>query len=189
VATQPYGRIHWRVPLVTECLAHGRPLLEACRLCGAARRRTARRWERFDCGHQVLRSAGDDSHPVDLEVQHVLQAALGVEHARPTEACGWVAHAALDWWGWSGDAQQTRESLRTLWADPRHSHAGWQQIAAALGARADRGLRTSPVQHAPLVVASAPAEPALSLEVLRDTIAELQRAYAARTDVADTRPT
>jgi hypothetical protein len=39
VVEQPYGRIHWRLPVITECLKHRRPLLDECRLCGAVRSR------------------------------------------------------------------------------------------------------------------------------------------------------
>jgi hypothetical protein len=188
VAIQSYGRIHWRVPLVTECLVHGRPLLEACRVCGATRHRLARRWERFDCGHHVRCSAGGDSNLADLRVQHLVQAALGVAHAQPTEASGWLVHAAVARWSWLGDAQSTREILRDLWADPRHSRLTWERAATALGARADRGLQRYPSLNAPPAAPPVATAPALSPEALRDTMQRLLRRYAARTRGADGSP-
>jgi hypothetical protein len=55
VVERPYGRLRWRIPVVTESLTHRRPLLDECRLCGAMRHGSNHRWERFDCGHHVHR--------------------------------------------------------------------------------------------------------------------------------------
>jgi hypothetical protein len=92
VVERPYGRLDWRLPVVTECLIHRRPLLDECRLCGAVRDRSCRRWERFDCGHHVQQSAGADSLPVDLRVQQAVQASLGIGRIPSTHATLRVYH-------------------------------------------------------------------------------------------------
>jgi hypothetical protein len=95
VVERSYGRAYWRLPVVTDCLIHRRPLLDECGLCGATRLRSSRRWERFDCGHHVQRSAGADSLPVDLRVQQAIQASLGIGRPQTTGAGTRLIHAAL----------------------------------------------------------------------------------------------
>src|SRR6266571_2385304 len=114
VAEQPYGRIHWRLPVITECLKHRRPLLDECRLCGAVRSRGTRRWERFDCGHHVRNSAESDSRSVDLRVQRAIQSALGFGPGQSTEATAWIVHTAIAQRVQLAEVQVAREMLREL---------------------------------------------------------------------------
>src|SRR5712691_8061145 len=95
VAEEPYGRIHWRLPLVTDCLQHRRPLLDECRLCGATRARGARRSERFSCGHHVQHSGGAGSLSIDVPLQQAIQSELGIGRAPVPEHSAWLVHAAL----------------------------------------------------------------------------------------------
>jgi hypothetical protein len=119
VASQPYGRIHWRVPVVTDCLEHRRPLLNVCRVCGAVRDRDCRRWARFGCGYRVHRSTGADSRHVDFRVQQAIQAALGLVDKPPGESNEWMLHAAIGQKGCLAEVEAARDMLRDLWIEHR----------------------------------------------------------------------
>jgi len=180
VADEAYGRIHWRLPVITECLKHRRPLLDECRLCGAARSRDTRRWERFDCGHHVRSTAGDDSRSVDLRVQRAIQSALGLGPGQPTEANAWIVHAALAQRAQLGQVQVAREILHELRMERRAERILWQKAARMLGAREDKGERMYPTERAPLFSTPPTAEAALSPMDLKLTMERIWQDYSRR---------
>jgi hypothetical protein len=148
VLERPYCRIEWRLPVITECLAHRRPLLDECQLCGAARDRSSRRWERFDCGHHVQRSTGADSLAVGLRVQQTIQASLGIGRTPPANANVWLIRAALAAQRPRPvDVQSARQSLRQLWVEHRRARLAWRGPAQALRVLEQRGERMNPTQR------------------------------------------
>ena len=188
VVERPYGQLHWRFPVVTECLIHRRPLLDECRLRGAIRDRSSRRWERFDCGHHVWRSAGVDSQAVDLRIQQVIQATLGFGRARSSGARTWPMHAALSQQRRPLKVQSVRESLRELWCEQRRVRLEWRGPAQVLRILEQRGERMYATRREP-----PPAEPpqlvAPSLDELRDIVARYgllkpEQSVAAPEDLA-----
>ena len=179
VASQPYGRIHWRFPVVTDCLEHRRPLLDVCRVCGTVRDRGCRRWERFGCGHHVQRSAGHSSRSVDLRVQQALQAALGIGSGRLTEGNRWFLHAAIARRGELADLQVARATLCDLWTDHRRSLGMWHRASRPLRDLESRGERMYPTERPPLVTTLPPLEK-LSPAVLRQTMEQVMREFLAR---------
>jgi hypothetical protein len=173
VADQPYGRIHWRLPVVTECLKHRRPLLDACRLCGAVRSRDTRRWDRFDCGHHVRSSAASDSRSVDLRVQRAIQSALGIGPGQSTEANAWIVHTGLAQRVQLAEVQVARETLRELRTERRSERIVWRNATRVLGARLDRGEHMYPATRPPLSPTSQMAETPCSPMELKLTMERL----------------
>jgi hypothetical protein len=171
VDERPYGRVAWRLPVITECLTHRRPLLDECRLCGAVRDRSSRRWERFDCGHHVRRSAGADSLRVDLRLQQAIQASLGIGRKHPPRPDVWLIHAALSQRRRLVEVQSARQSLRQLWVEHRRARAVWHGPAQALPILEQRGQRMYPSQREPAAAAGLPELAASSLADLRDIAA------------------
>jgi hypothetical protein len=183
VISQPYGRIHWRFPVVTECLEHRRTLLDVCRVCGTTRDRGSRRWERFGCGHHIHRSAGTDSRHVDLRVQQAVQAALGLIDRPPGQCNEWMLHAAIEQKGGLAEVEAARDALRDLWAEHRRSRLVWHRASRLLRAREESGERTYPTERPPLFAISPPQEK-LSPEVLRQAMEQVMRDAAARAALA-----
>jgi hypothetical protein len=182
-----YGRIEWRLPVITECLIHRRPLLDECRLCGAVRDRSSRRWERFDCGHHIQRSAGADSLPVDLRVQQVIQAWLGIRRTPSTHANPWLIHALLAQRARPVDVQSARKSLRQLWVEHRRVRATWHGPAQALRILEERGERMYPSQREPVAADGPPELIAPSLDELGDIAARYGLLIRERFPVAPDR--
>lgn len=171
VLERPYGRIEWRLPVITECPAHRRPLLDECQLCGAVRDRSSRRWERFDCGHHVQRSTGADSLAVDLRVQQTIQASLGIGRTPPTNASVWLIHTALAQRPRPVDVQSARQSLRQLWVEQRRARLAWRRPAQALRVLEQRGERMYPTQREPVAAVGPPQLVPPSLDDLCDIAA------------------
>ena len=188
VIERPYGRIEWRLPVITECLIHRRPLLDECRLCGEVRDRNSRRWERFDCGHHVQRSAGADSLPVDLRVQQVIQAWLGIRRTPSTHANPWLIHALLAQRPRPVDVQSARQSLRQLWVEHRRARLAWRGPAQALRVLEQRGERMYPTQREPVAASRPPELVAPSLDELGDIAARYGLLIRERFPVAPDRP-
>ncbi len=180
VAEEPYGRIHWRLPVITECLEHRRPLLDECRLCGAVRSRDTRRWERFDCGHHVRSSAERDSRSVDLRVQQAIQSALGLGPGQSTEANAWIVHTALAQRVQLAQVQVARETLHELRIEQRDERMMWRKTARAFAARLDRGERTYPTMRSPLPPTLPQAEATHSPMELKLTMERIWSAYSQR---------
>src|SRR5579859_697501 len=180
VSEQPYGRIHWRLPVVTECLEHRRPLLDECRLCGSVRSRDTRRWERFDCGHHVRGSAESDSRSVDLRVQQAIQSALALGPGQPTEANAWILHTALAQRVQLANVQEARETLHELRTEQRDKRMMWRKTARAFAARLDRGERTYPTTRAPLSPTSLQVEATHSPMELKLTMERIWSEYSQR---------
>jgi hypothetical protein len=137
VAEWPYGRVYWRIPLITECLSHRRPLLDQCRVCGAVRDRTSRRWER--CGHRIDRSAGADSARIDLRIQQGVQIALGVGVDRSPQASPWLLGMLNGHLGHPMESDPVRESLREVWTSIRRNRVTVHQLAGVLQVLIERG--------------------------------------------------
>jgi hypothetical protein len=172
VVERSYGRAHWRLPVVTECLIHRRPLLDECRLCGSIRDRSSRRWERFDCGHHVQRSADADSLPVDLRVQQAIQASVGIGSARSTGTGLRLIHTALSERPRPVDVQSVRESLREVWVEHRRVRLAWRGPAQVIKILEQRGERLYPTQRKPPAT-DAPLElVSLSRQELHDIVAQ-----------------
>jgi len=180
VAEQPYGRIHWRLPVITECLKHRRPLLDECRLCGAVRSRDTRRWERFDCGHHVGRSAESDSRPVDLRVQQAIQSALGLGPGQSTEANAWIVQTALAQRVQLAQVQVARETLHELRTEHRDERMMWRKTARAFAARLDRGEHMYPTMRPPLSPTSPQVEATHSPIELKLTMERIWSEYSKR---------
>lgn len=180
VADQPYGRIHWRLPVVTECLKHRRPLLDECRLCGAVRSRDTRRYERFDCGHHVRSTGAGDSRSVDLRVQQAIQSALGLGPGQPTEANAWIVHTALAQRVQLTQVQVARETLQELRTEQRGERIRWRRTARAFAAHLERAERSYPTERAPLPPTSPPTEAALSPMDLKLTMERIWQDYSRR---------
>ena len=180
VAEEPYGRIHWRLPVITDCLQHRRPLLDECRLCGAVRSRDARRWERFDCGHHVRRSAESDSRPVDLRVQQAIQSALGLGPGHSTEANAWIVQTALAQRVQLAQVQVARETLHELRTEHRDERMMWRKTARAFAARLDRGEHMYPTTRPPLSPKSPQVEATHSPIELKLTMERIWSEYSRR---------
>lgn len=174
VAEQPYGRIYWRIPLITECLSHHRPLLDQCRVCGAVRDRTSRRWERFDCGHRVDRSAGVDSVAIDLRIQQAVQFALGVRVDRSHEACPWLVGTLNGHVSKTVEVDFVRESLRDVWTSIRRNRVTVHRLAGVLQVLIDRGERMYPTQR------SGPVAPAAADGCSPEALCELADSFPLR---------
>src|SRR5712692_3710342 len=180
VAEQPYGRIHWRLPVITECLKHRRPLLDECRLRGAVRSRYTRRWERFDCGHHVRSSAESDSRSVDLRVQQAIQSALGLGPGQSTEANAWIVHTALAQRVQLAQVQVGRETLHELRIEQRDERMMWRKTARAFATRLDRGEHMYPTMRPPLSPTSPQVEATRSPIELKLTMERIWSEYSKR---------
>lgn len=173
VLERPFGRLEWRFPVVTDCLIHRRPLLDECGRCGALRDRSSRRWERFDCGHHVQRSAGANSQAIDLRIQQAIQASLGLGRSQPKRFGAWLIHAAVLLRPRPVEVQSVRHSLRELWVEHRRVRLAWRGPAQALRILEQRGERMYPTQREPPPPESYELVPP-SPDELRDTAARFR---------------